>query len=389
MKQNNIQIPEGYINSSLGIIPQDWEVKRLGILCQLKSGQDLIPESYSNTIGKYPYVTGASSLCDHSGIIFNRWTNAPTSIAIKGDILLVCKGSGVGRLTILDNAAEAHIARQIMSIRPKIDVERDYLYFQLKLLVDSIKKRARGVIPGIDRGSILSLKILLPPFPQQQKIAEILGTWDEAIEKQSTLIDRLTERKRGLMQRLLTGKKRLAGFNEEWKEVRLGAICEIKKGKAISSKDITDGIYPVIAGGQSSPYKHNKYTDENIITISASGAYAGYVALHKYKMWASDCSVIKSVSNVSSIDFLYALLCKNQKYLYSLQSGGAQPHIYPNDISGLKYKLPSFPEQTTIAKILTAADKEIELAKSKLELLLNQKSGLMQQLLTGKKRVKI
>ena len=230
--------------------------------------------------------------------------------------------------------------------------------------------------------------IAVPPLAEQRKIAEVLGVWDEAIEKQARLIETLALRKRALMQRLLSAKLRLPGFSEPWQKVKLGEICLIKKGKPLSFSQIKEGIYPVIAGGKTSPYSHNEYTDERVITISASGAYAGFVSFHESKIWASDCSVIYPRNGLSVLKYNYYLISYKQSYIYSLQVGGAQPHVFPKDISNIIVNIPKEKEQTAIAEVLTAADREIELAKEKLERLRRQKRGLMQQLLTGKKRVK-
>ncbi|MGM8901052.1 restriction endonuclease subunit S, partial [Psychrobacter sp. 1Y4] len=145
---------------------------------------------------------------------------------------------------------------------------------------------------------IREISVLIPPLPEQQKIANILSTWDKAISTTERLIDNSTQQKKALMQKLLTGKKRLLDdkgerFEGEWKEGKLVDFAKIKKGKALSSKDLKEGSYPVIAGGKSSPYTHSDFTHENIITVSASGAYAGYIAFFPYKIWASDCSVVE------------------------------------------------------------------------------------------------
>lgn len=168
-------------------------------------------------------------------------------------------------------------------------------------------------------------------------------------------------------------------------ESKIGRNKHNKKGKALTESEIADGIYPVIAGGKTSPYNHYNFTDENVVTISASGAYAGFVSYHNYKIWASDCSVIKSINKVSNIHYLYQLLSFHQNYIYTLQSGGAQPHIFPKDISKLSFYIPTVDEQEIIAKILSNNDHLISLARQCLDVMLIQKRGLMQQLLTGKK----
>ena len=93
----------------------------------------------------------------------------------------------------------------------------------------------------LELSDLKSLNVILPPINEQERIVEVLSTWDKAIENQSKMIDLLERRKRALMQRLLTGKTRLPGFSEPWRKVRLGNICDIKKGKSLSAKDVTNG----------------------------------------------------------------------------------------------------------------------------------------------------
>ena len=128
-----------------------------------------------------------------------------------------------------------------------------------------------------------------------------------------------------------------------YKEVKLSTIATIAKGQAITSKEIVNGNYPVIAGGQSSPYSHNQYNYKgNIITISASGAYSGYVWYHNYPIFASDCSVILSNDeNVYLTKYIYEILRLRQQEIYLLQKGAGQPHVYPSDIANLT--IPAIP----------------------------------------------
>jgi len=235
------------------------------------------------------------------------------------------------------------------------------------------------------------MKIPVPPLPEQNKIAQILSTWDKAITTTEQLLTNGQQQKKALMQQLLTGKKRLMDkngvrFSGEWRHGHLSDLGKITKGKALSSKDLIDGDYPVIAGGKSSPYNHRDYTHENVITVSASGAYAGYVAYHPYKLWASDCSVVMGKPN-SNIGFIYQLMSHMQSKIYSLQSGGAQPHVYPKDLEVLRVSIPPIDEQKKIAAVLSTADQEISALQQKLDALKQEKKALMQQLLTGKRRV--
>ncbi|HIF9322026.1 TPA: restriction endonuclease subunit S [Photobacterium damselae] len=238
------------------------------------------------------------------------------------------------------------------------------------------------------------LRVPLFPLPEQRKIAQNLSTWDKAIVTTEKLIDTSKQQKKALMQQLLTGKKRLVdpetgkAFEGDWENTHLSNIASIKKGKALSAKNLVAGSYPVIAGGKSSPYSHVDFTHENVITVSASGAYAGYVSYHPYKIWASDCSVV-TAKPANYLGFIFQWLQLNQIRIYSMQSGGAQPHIYPKDLEVMKLRVPKIEEQQKIASVLTAADKEIELLEAKLAHFKQEKKALMQQLLTGKRRVNI
>ena len=267
-----------------------------------------------------------------------------------------------------------------------------FVFSYLKFHEHYVKSFASGsATKTITKDDTRKLKIYLPELNAQQKIAKILSTWDKAISATECLIENSIQQKKALMQQLLTGKKRLLDdggkrVEGEWEEGKLADFAKIKKGKALSSKDIKEGSYPVIAGGKSSPYTHSDFTHENVITVSASGAYAGYIAFFPYKIWASDCSVVEPKGD-NNIKYLYYWLSNQQQKIYTLQSGGAQPHIYPRDLESMKISIPSCIEQQKIATVLTNADKEIELLKQQLADLQQEKKALMQVLLTGKKRV--
>ena len=128
-------------------IPDTWEWSRLGQVISLLSGTDFKPEEYNNTQKGMPYITGASSLSEN-GVLLNRWTETPRVIANRGDVLLVCKGSGYGKTVICD-IAEAHIARQIMAIKKFISLDMHYVRLFLQANFDKIKSKGQGVIPGI------------------------------------------------------------------------------------------------------------------------------------------------------------------------------------------------------------------------------------------------
>jgi type I restriction enzyme S subunit len=133
--------------------------------------------------------------------------------------------------------------------------------------------------------------------------------------------------------------------------------------------------------------RHNKSNRiGKTITISGSGASAGYVSFHDYPIFASDCSTISS-SNNYNVEFIFYWLQLNQNFIYSLQTGGAQPHIHPSDLNPLEISMPSIDVQNQSAKTFTDLQMELNSLEAKLQKLKLQKQGMMQALLTGKIRL--
>jgi len=162
--------------------------------------------------------------------------------------------------------------------------------------------------------------------------------------------------------------------------ITLQALATVNKGNALTSNDLIEGDIPVVAGGQTSPYSHAvaNYLGD-VITVSASGAYSGYVWYHEHAIFASDCSVIMSKdTSVVSNKFLFEYLKAEQQYIYNLQQGSGQPHVYPSDLKKIKVSLPPLEKQNEIvthintirqqAKQLKQAAKEgLEQAKQEVE----------------------
>ena len=201
-------IPVGYKDSPLGIIPMEWEVKRLGDICTyFKSGKSITSSNLNND-GCYP-VYGGNGLrgfsCDytHDGtyILIGRQG------ALCGNINYV-----EGKNYISEHAIAVQSRENMLWLKYKLE------YWNLNRYSESSAQ------PGLSVEKLVRYKLTLPPLAEQEKIAEILSTWDKAIEKQTQLIQKLELRKKGLMQQLLTGKKRLPGFTGEWKKVKAGLI---------------------------------------------------------------------------------------------------------------------------------------------------------------------
>lgn len=150
-------------------------------------------------------------------------------------------------------------------------------------------------------------------------------------------------------------------------EVLLSSIAHVYKGKSITKNKVVSGNYPVIAGGQTSPYSHSEYNENaDVITISASGAYAGYVWYHDYKIFASDSSVVRSKDESKFLTYyIYLVLKLKQEYIYKLQKGSGQPHVYPKDIAKISIPNIDINTQTKIVKYVKDKMQQINFLNNK------------------------
>ena len=382
------------------MVPSGWIASQVGDIATFSSGGTPSKQNMTFWNGEEPWISGKDLKTHYLRSSIDKLSLEgfqAAKIAPKGSSLILVRG-----MTLLKDFPVGYAMRDlafnqdIKALVPCNNLDGLFLSFLLsghKHFIRQLVSTAGHGTGRLDTESIKEYPVNIPPLPEQRKIALILSTWDKAISTTERLIDNSKQQKKSLMQKLLTGKKRLLDesgklFERDWSPKHLSEIAKIKKGKALSSKDLEVGEFPVIAGGKTSPYKHSKYTHKNVITASASGAYAGFIAYHKQKIWASDCSVIEE-KECSDIQFIYQYLLLNQTKIYSFQSGGAQPHIYPKDIDALKVNVPDIKEQQKIATVLINADKEIELLAQQLADLKQEKKALMQQLLTGKRRVKL
>ena len=166
-------------------IPEGWEWIRLEDLLTLLSGQDFPPEKYNERGDGIPYVIGASNI-ENEELIINRWTDSPSVISIPNDILIVCKGSGVGKIA-KNNIGKVHIARQIQAIRDETEtIESEYIKICIYNNISDIISKANGLIPGLKRELLLSLSLPIPPLQEQKRIVSVVKEYLSLIESIET-----------------------------------------------------------------------------------------------------------------------------------------------------------------------------------------------------------
>lgn len=260
---------------------------------------------------------------------------------------------------------------------------------------------------NINANNIKSLVVPLPSLSEQHKIAEILFSVDEAIEKTEAIIEQTEEVKKGLMQQLLTKgighenfkKTDIGQIPDEWEVVKMGDVIELISGQSSSINEINyerKGIAYVTGPEQWNGYhieetkwveKPRKIAKENSIFITVKGSGVGTIFLGGYYAIGRDVMAIVPLENINK-DYLYYLaLYQARKIVYN--KVGMVPGISRGDILEFKFGLPKIDEQVRISKVLTSWDKKLTIEKNKRLKLRELKNGLMQSLLTGKVRVKV
>jgi restriction endonuclease, S subunit len=374
-------------------LPSGWKVVKLGEIGKIVNGLTYSPENVSNN---GLLVLRSSNISDNSIVLNND------DVYVKGiskfnktleNDILICVRNGsknlIGKNALITEKYKDLAFGAFMAIfRSNYNLFLIHI-FKTNTFFKQVKNDLGATINSINNGNLLNFKIPLPPLDEQKKIAEILSTWDEAINLTINLIESKKQFKKALMQNLLTAKIRFPEFQDEWEETKLGEICEIKKGEQLNKNILSNDVgFPVINGGiEPSGYTQKWNTKENTITISEGGNSCGYVNLLKEKFWSGGhCYTLLNLK--IDKNFLYQYLKYNQDNIMKLRVGSGLPNIQKNTIENFNIVEPLLDEQQKIAEVLTVCDDEINLLNLKLENLKKQKQGLMQKLLSGKVRVK-
>ncbi|MCS2893508.1 restriction endonuclease subunit S [Parabacteroides faecis] len=304
---------------------------------------------------------------------------------VSGGDLLV-KITGVGRMAIASVAPDDFVGntnQHMVIIKTQNKETSEYLanYFNLDIVEKLASRRATGgTRPALDYSALKSIPVvegidftLIKEAERlkQQKENEaktLLATIDDYLFDELKI--ELPKKDNSLKSRIFTTQfseitsVRFDPFFQKTKNdkiesvkfdnITLRTIAQIEKGQSITKEKIVSGKYPVIAGGQTSPYSHNEYNSEgNCITVSASGAYAGYVWYHTNSIFASDCIVIRSINEKEVLTtYIYELLRLKQSEIYLMQQGAGQPHVYPVDLAKIKIPIVSIENQSNIVRYI-------------------------------------
>jgi len=400
-----------YKDSPLGKIPSDWEVRHFEDIADIdkNSLKGNTPKEY-----QFEYV----SLSDVDNDIFEIETTtqvfetAPSrarKIVKKGDILMSTVRPNLQGFTLIRNEVKDLVASTGFAVISTTKCNNEFLYHYL--FGSAISKQFYQLLigsnyPAINSSDVKRLKLPYPPIHEQTRIAEVLSSWDKAISNLQATIDQVELRNKWLMQQLLTGENRLKGFSGEWKKVN---IYEVAKEVSLRNKDnkqLTvlsctkyDGLVDSldywgrqifsedISTYKIVPINHFAYATNHIEEGSI-----GYQNLHDEALISPMYTVFKTDNSVNDEFFFKLLKSHRLVYEYNARMEGSidrRGGLRWDAFSILKINLPTLEEQTAISQVLQAAAREVQLLQNKLDKLKEQKKGLMQVLLTGKKRLNL
>ena len=397
-------------------LPSGWRVVRLGEICNVKQGLQIpISERFcENAKNRYFYITN-EFLKENSEVKYYIENPPEGTICFCDDILMTRTGN-TGR--IVTNVSGVFHNNFFKIIYDRQIIKKEYFVFLLtgsKIQNEILKRAGSSTIPDLNHGDFLSIKISIPPLDEQEKIAEILSTWDEAINLTINLIENKKQFKKALMQNLLTAKIRFPQFKDEWEEVKLGnlgksyngligkAAEDFQNGNSnfITYKNIFDN--PKIDINIFEKVKIMEDEEQNLVKFgdiffTISSETPNEVGISSVLL--RECGILYlnsfcfgfRLSNFEILTPCFAVFYFRsdcfRKQIFKLAQGSTRFNISKTEVLNLTIKLPNFKEQQKIAEVLTACDDEINLLNLKLENLKKQKQGLMQKLLSAKVRVK-
>ena len=409
------------------MVPNDWNVYELNDLChKISVGLAISVTPFMKSVGtklirnqniKRNYFNSDSVV-----YIDNDFAESNKSKRVKsGDVVAVRTGSNIGEACVVPKDFDGALTFTTLIARPNPKLLDSYFlstHMNSEIGISEVNRLcAGGGKPNLNSGELKHYRILTPSLLEQKKITQILSNWDQAISATEKLLENSQQQKKALMQQLLTGKKRLLDengvkFSEEWKKGKLNDLVKIDSGFAFKSSDFTnsfDGV-PIIRmsdfknGGldireaakvskeiTNSLQRFRLNSGDFVFGMSGSLSNYGWVKEKDLPCYLNQ-RVGRLVANEQGdqkfVTYLY-LSEKVQQSIIDKAAGAAQLNISVNDLRGIQVFYPVKEEQQKIAKVLSLADQEIENLYKKIDCLKQEKKALMQQLLTGKKRVKV
>ena len=417
-------IPEGYKQTEIGVIPKDWEVKVIGEFTGATAGGTPSTSHPEYWNGNIPWMSSGElnnrRICDVIGRITSEgYKNSSTHLLPRDCVLMGLAGQGKTRGTVAINYIELCTNQSIAAIFPSNEHNTEYLYQTLQNRYEELRELSSGDggRGGLNLKIIKNLRCAFPSLVEQEHIANALLDVDSMIFSLEKLIEKKKAIKQGAMQELLTGKRRVYGFNGKWKSIKLEQYCSLitkQTGfdysayiKPALTKHRSDDTLPMIQTinfrGKKFDFNTDYYIPKNVaenfpniilkskcVLFSIVGASVGNIGL--YPGGTSFCGGAIGITKFFDEDdadwvYYYMSSSEGQSQIQFVTKGGAQATVTISDIRSFLIPTPPKEERMVITSILSDMDNEIDALEQKLKKARQLKQGMMQQLLTGKIRL--
>lgn len=403
--------------TGIGAIPHEWALRPLTEFAQQERnafsngpfGSDLlsnelqtqgVPVIYIRDISRYVFNWRSRVY------VSDQKATQLSAFSVRfGDVLITKVGSPPCEAAVYNKDIPSVITQDVIRLRPSKGVDSYFLMLMINSLYaqrEVRKIKIEGTRERVSLTDFKKIKLPFPPLPEQQKIAAILSTWDEAIEKTQSLIDQLRQRNEGLAQQLLTGKKRLKNLDTPWSQLKFSDFLvesRIKGKNGLHSKKITVKLY----GKGVFPKEEKRIGSKNTqyyVRHAGQFIYSKLDFLNgAFGLIPKEMDGFESTLDLPCFDirtdrvnpsFLLRFACREEfyrKYTGGAIGGRKAKRVQVNEFLNIRCHFPSEEEQQAIAKVLEMAEKELSTHERRLRILRQQKHGLMQKLLTGEIRV--
>ena len=380
----------------------EWKKVKLGELYEVHNGLSKGRQFFGSG---YPFLTFST--------VFNNWFLPETLDSLvqssdkereacsikRGDVFITRTSEtmdelGMSSVALKDypNATYNGFTKRLRPITDEVVPEYIGYYLRSKkfrgkfMAFSSMTTRA-----SLANNDLLSMEVEIPEKSIQHHIATTLSRYDSLIENYQKQINLLEEAAQRLYKEWFVdlhfpsheNTKIIDGVPEGWTPSKLWQLAEFKRGKTITKKDVIEGDIPVVAGGLEPAYYCNKSnTAERVITVSGSGANAGFTRMYFEKVWASDCSFV-DVSSTSFLHYVYCYLKNNKTTIDNMQKGAAQPHVYAKDINLLEICVPTESVLKSFEENASKYFDTISSLHSQIRLLTEARDLLLPKLMSG------
>lgn len=389
------------------MIPEGWEVIKIGDVGRVVTGSTPPTSRADYYGGETPFVApgdlGRSKFVDQAEKTLTRLGLGVSRAIPAGSTLFTCIGSTIGKLGLA--AVPVTTNQQINAVIPSTAYDNGFIYYQLEANAPAIAQIAgTQAVPMLSKSQFSAQRILVAPLPEQRRIADILSTWDRAIETVEALIANARDQKTALMQALLTGRTRLRGFAAAWTPTTIGAVCDQVTERAGAATDL-----PILSCSKHDGFVESlKYFKKKVFGDDLTGykvvrrGMIGFPTNHVEEgsiarqdiVEAGLVSPIYCVFQPRDVDgeFLIRLLKTDeftQRFAAATNASvNRRGSLRWNEFAKLRFNLPPRDEQRAIAAVINDAEAKERALAAQRDALREEKAALMQQLLTGKRRVK-